>query len=111
MSKTMHADRSMSLADFCKQLQTTPQYTDEYPNLVKLASVAVIIPVTSVECERGFSCQNRIKAKFRARLKNPTLNNLMQLAYFAYENFCSDEDYLLALQKWRAMKERRLLKD
>jgi len=85
----------------------------QYPNLVKLASVAQIIPVTSVECERGFSCQNRIKSKFRARLNTVTLNALMQLAYFSNKHFCSatatDGDYFLALAKWKAKKERRLL--
>ena len=34
---------------------TTPQNVEQYPNIVKLASV------TSVECEQGFSLQNRIK--------------------------------------------------
>lgn len=112
-SVMMHAERNLSLCDFCKRIISTPQYMLQYPNLVKLASVALIIPVTSVECERGFSCQNRIKSKFRARLNTVTLNALMQLAYFSNKHFCSatatDGDYLLALAKWKAKKERRLL--
>ena len=107
----MHAERTLSLSDLCKLLLSTPQYVLQYPNLVKLATVVLIIPVTSVECERGFSCQNRIKTKFRARLQNPTLNNLMQITYFSEEHFCAEQlqDYLLALGKWKAMRERCLL--
>ena len=110
-SMMMHAERTLSLSDLCKLLLSTPQYVLQYPNLVKLATVVLIIPVTSVECERGFSCQNRIKTKFRARLQNPTLNNLMQITYFSEEHFCAEQlqDYLLALGKWKAMRERCLL--
>jgi hypothetical protein len=107
-SLQMHANRSIGLADFCKQLITTPHYTTQYPNLIKLANLALIVPVTSVECERGFSCQNRIKTKFRARLKNPTLDRLMRLA-FSKDIFLNNDDYLIALQKWKDKKDRRLI--
>jgi hypothetical protein len=95
-SLMMHSDRSLSLADFCKLLISTPQYVEDYANMTKLAYIALIIPVTSVECERGFSMQNRIKTKFRSRIQNPTLNSLMKLAYFSNSHFCDDSDYFSA---------------
>ena len=73
----MHANRTTGLADFCKTLLTSSQYKQEYPNLAKLAQVVLIIPVTSVEFEREFSCQNRTKTKLKAHLKNPTLDRLI----------------------------------
>ena len=107
-SLLMHAHRTIGLADFCKTLLTSSQYMQDYPNLAKLAHVALIIPVTSVECERGFSCQNRIKTKLRARLKNPTLDRLIRLAY-CKEMFRCDKDLLIALKDWKLKKERRLM--
>ena len=62
----MHDDRSVGLRHFCKLLISTAQYVSQYPNLVKFANIALIVPVTSVECERSFSCQNRMKAKHTA---------------------------------------------
>ena len=74
----MHGDRTVGLSDFCKLFVTTSQYVTQFPNLVKIALVTLIVPVTSVECKRSFSCQNRIKTKLRSRLKNPTLDRLMR---------------------------------
>jgi len=37
------------------------------------------------------------------------MNNLTQLAYFVDGNFSSNNDYLLAVYKWKAAKERRQL--
>ena len=54
----MHGDRTISLPDFCKLLGTTSQYVVQYPNLVKIVLVTLIVLVTSVECERSFLCQN-----------------------------------------------------
>ena len=38
--------------------------TDE-GNMAKLLKCCVVIPVSSVPCERGFSTQNRIKSAYR----------------------------------------------
>ena len=46
----------IGLDDFCNTLVTSSQYMQDYPNLAELAHVALIIPVTNVECEREFSC-------------------------------------------------------
>ena len=80
-SLMIHGDRTISLPYFCKLLVTTSQYVAQYPNLVKIAFVTLIVPAISVECERSFSCQNCIKTKLRSPLKNPTLDRLVRVAY------------------------------
>ena len=44
------------------------KYRETFPNLVKLVSAAFAIPITSADCERGFSTQNRIKRANRSNL-------------------------------------------
>jgi len=45
------------------------------PGIVILALIALVIPVTSAACERGFSTLKRIKTRLRSRLKADTLDN------------------------------------
>ena len=51
-----------------------------FPNLYKLVKVYIVQPHSSIECERGFSAQNRIKSKARNRLSVPRLELLMRLS-------------------------------
>ena len=43
-------------------------YSDIFPNLIELIKIVYSIPFSSVDCERGFSCQNIIKNKMRNSL-------------------------------------------
>ena len=44
------------------------EYSDIFPDFAVLAEVSLVIPVTSVPAERGFSLQNRIHTASRNRL-------------------------------------------
>ena len=55
-------------------------YQQIIPNVCKLLEVAVLIPMSSVSCERGFSTQNRILTRFRTRLSTQALNDLMRIS-------------------------------
>ena len=55
--------KSLKLQDLC--LRICMKYADNYPNVAKICRIALVMEVTSVECERSFSTQNRIKSKFR----------------------------------------------
>ncbi|XP_057711367.1 zinc finger protein 862-like [Corythoichthys intestinalis] len=44
-----------------------------YPLLSHLAGVALVIPVSSVNCERDFSTMNRVKSDLRNRLQGEHL--------------------------------------
>ena len=51
-----------------------------YPEWATLAKIAVVIPVSSVPAERGFSLQNRIKTADRSRLEDVKVTRLMRIA-------------------------------
>jgi hypothetical protein len=53
---------------------------EQYPNLFKLFKIVGCIPVSTVDCERGFSRQNLIKTKLRNRLRHDHLDQLMRIA-------------------------------
>ena len=78
---------------------------DTFPNLSKLASVALLAPLQTATVERGFSIQNEIKVSARNRLSAPRLNTLMQIAHGPeIEAF----DFDSALKKWKESKRRKL---
>ena len=51
-----------------------------HPAFSKLSSVALILPVSTAYCERGFSTLKRIKTAQRNRLKTQTLDKLIRIS-------------------------------
>ncbi|CAI7901098.1 unnamed protein product [Closterium sp. NIES-54] len=70
----MSFHKSLSL-----MLQST-DYIGAYPNLVQLWQAVAVLPLSTVECERGFSRQNRIKTWKRTCLGDAKLSDLMTAA-------------------------------
>ena len=64
-----------------KRILTNSRY-DEMPHLRELYSICIVLPLTSTECERGFSKVNGIKRKDRSRLGNKTLENLIFMSLY-----------------------------
>ena len=58
------------------------------------------------DCERGFSTLKRVKTPLRNRLCKGTLQNLLMISTEGEETL--DFDYSKAVNKWTAMKKRRL---
>ena len=54
-------------------------HSDTFPNLLKLAQVALLLPVHTADVERGFSSQNCILTPKRNRLAMNTQNMLMKV--------------------------------
>jgi hypothetical protein len=54
-------------------------YNDIFPNIIKLIQIVYCILFSSVECERSFSRQNKIKTKDRNLLTTDTLDMLMRI--------------------------------
>ena len=79
------------------------QLFDQFPDFVELAKIALVIPVSSVCAERGFSLQNLIKTSARNRLSESRVNRLQMLRWHgkslkefnvdrAREHFSSDKN-------------------
>ena len=75
----------------------------DFPNLIKLAQLALTSAVHTAGCERGFSAQNAILTKGRNRLLVENQHKLMSVKMTA------DIDYEQVIQIWR-QKNRRLYK-
>lgn len=76
-----------------------------FPILAVAAERLLVIPVSTVDCERGFSLQNLIKTDIRNSLKPANLEHLMTISIHSGEI-----DYEAAFIKWSKMKARRILK-
>jgi hypothetical protein len=75
----MNSKRHLSLSDFLENLVTS--YSDEFPDFCTLAHILLVIPLTSVPCERGFSVQNRLKSKARNRLGVDRVEKKMKISF------------------------------
>ncbi|GBC38152.1 zinc finger protein 862-like [Rhizophagus irregularis DAOM 181602=DAOM 197198] len=79
-------------------------YIDVFPNIIKLIQIAYCIPFSSVECERGFSRQNKIKTKDRNSLATNTLDMLMCISLEGPES--KEFNYNRAYTIWSNQKRR-----
>lgn len=77
----------------------------EFPNLMKIVELALIAPLQTADCERGFSCQNDIKTRDRNRMSGDRLTKLMRMHLFKCG--VAEFDYDKAVQVWRDTKHRR----
>ena len=51
-----------------------------YPNLAIISINCLVLPVSTVDCERGFSTMKRIKTHLRSVMKTQTLDCLMRIS-------------------------------
>ncbi|XP_052086411.1 zinc finger protein 862-like [Mytilus californianus] len=61
-------------------LEKTAKMTDLYPVLSKYCQIALVVPVSTADCERTFSTLNRVKSILRNRLSQHILNCLMTIS-------------------------------
>jgi len=54
-------------------------HSSDAPNYAAVCKLLLCIPVTSIECERTFSTQNRIKNKLRNRLGEERVDVLIKI--------------------------------
>ncbi|GJP59894.1 hypothetical protein CLOP_g15741 [Closterium sp. NIES-67] len=80
----------------------SPDWEDSFPNLVKLWCATAVLPLSTVECERGFSRHNMIKSWLRGSMKDSRLGDLMCMSLLDY-----DPDWDAIIDIWRAFKKRK----
>ena len=71
-----------------------------------LAIRALVLPVSTADCERGFSCMNRVVTPLRNRLKTENIDKLLRISAEGGE-IC-EFDFEKALSKWANMGQHRL---
>ncbi|XP_046546804.1 zinc finger protein 862-like [Haliotis rubra] len=106
MCKDMVHQQHYPCTSICQLWQIlSSRHPDTFPNLFKIAQVAVLLPLQTATVERGFSVQNLIKRSHRNRLSSERLDTLMQLAL---EPPVRDVSLAPAVTKWRSDKKRKL---
>ena len=88
--------KDKSTHELMAKLTSNAQLLDMFPNLAKLAAIGLIIPMSTADCERGFSALGRIKTDLRNRLSSKVLNALMTISIegpddneFPFERTCA----------------------
>ncbi|GJP56834.1 hypothetical protein CLOM_g15880 [Closterium sp. NIES-68] len=80
----------------------TSDWPRSYPNLVKLWASMAVPPLSTVECERGFSRHNVIKSWNQTSLCNVKLEDLMCMILLDYEM-----EWDKVIDVWRSMNKCR----
>lgn len=95
--------KGLATEALCRRVITLHQQM--LPEFSKLCRIALCIAVTSVECERSFSTQNKIKNKFRSSLKTENLNYLINIHMSSEELETYNPEK--AVKIWKIKKTRR----
>ena len=77
-----------------------------YSNLTSLASLAAILPVSTIECKQAFSAIKRFNTELRNRMKTSTFKYLMRISIEGPKLQCFD--FQKAVELWVGMCNRRL---
>ncbi|CAI7898304.1 unnamed protein product [Closterium sp. NIES-53] len=85
----------------------TADWRDDYPTIVSLWRAVSVLPLSTVECERGFSRQNIIKSWDRVALTDVRLGELMTVKMLDYP---VDRAAAYALFEEKGRKGRKLAK-
>ena len=82
MAAIVSSDLSMQL----KELLTNDMLISLFPNLHKLATICLSIPISTASVEQSFSDMKLIKNRLRNRLTELSLSNLMKIVIDSPEN-------------------------
>ena len=93
-------------SEVLKMLATNSTYQTLYPLFSKFASIALTLPVTNADSERGFSCMNRIKTTLRNRLTVSSLDSLLRISIEGPERTLFD--FQRAVTMWSSKRHRRI---
>lgn len=102
-----HVGSSAGLTSVKDIAQFSFRHSSVYPVVGYLGRRLLVLPVSTVDCERGFSRQNLIKTDLRNSLKIESLSNIMMIAIEGptSESFPFED----AFNKWAGVKKRRIL--
>ena len=78
-------------------------YSDEFPLILCLVVIALVVPADTSECERIFSLMNDLKTAERNKLGNTTLKNLMTWHVLGKQVKCEQLPVMSILKEFRDM--------
>ncbi|XP_030281580.1 zinc finger protein 862-like [Sparus aurata] len=99
-------NNGLSQEQLVKLLLTEDTMAELYPSMRLLASVLMVIPVSTADSEGAFSTLKRVKARLRSRMTNKTLNALLTISIDGPS--VNDFDFDRAVSAWGAMRNRRI---
>ncbi len=99
--------RESSCSDVLSDLLTNHTLKAGFPNLERLASLCVILPVTTATVERSFSDMKLVKTRLRSRLSEETLDQAMRVCIEGPEKL-SYRELETIVELWKNQKKRRL---
>lgn len=96
--------KNSSIQGMAKKLLSSIEMQEQFPQMLKLLTIALTVPVSSIDCERGFSQQNLIKTKIRAKLKTENVFTLTKMSVDTTE--MEKFDFHKAFVIWCLIKDR-----
>ena len=97
---------ALSFEKLAEEVLSSPNLSDAFPNMAKFIACAMVLPVSTADCERAFSAMSRTKTDLRNRLSTRTLDHLMRISIEG--PVAADFDFLRAANKWLGMGKRRI---
>lgn len=77
-----------------------------FPLVSKLLNHALVLPVSTTDCERCFSTMKRVKTDLRNRMSTQTLDRLIRIRTEGPD--MAEFDFNQAVKNWSSLKNRRL---
>ena len=78
----------------------------DLPKKLKLASIALVLPISTAKCERSFSAMKQVKTELRNRIVTKTLDHLLRISISGPD--LKDFDFDTAVDEWGAIPHRRI---
>jgi hypothetical protein len=94
------------MASLLLEVLSDPSFEEHFPEFVKLATIALAIPVATADAERGYSRMNIIKTMLRNRLGEQRLLDAMRAAI--YNVPASQVDWKAVITLWLKARNRQL---
>jgi len=103
--------RGQTFVQMASKVMTDSCLDHLFPCVKKMLKICMVMPVSSADCERGFSRYNLIKTQLRNRLKPESVNTLLKLTVDTPPVGEMDKfDFGRAFDNWVKMKRRKIIK-
>ena len=97
--------KDKSATQVMKSLSSNQTLVALYPTISRFAQIALTLPISNADVERGFSCMNRVKTDLRNRLTVSSLDTLLRISIEGPEK---DFDFSAAVSRWSGLRNRRI---